>query len=98
MLDKMQTKGISVYGYHGGVLDGVNSNLFLKHLEFLSGETPVKVRPIFNVLEKFKVVVQGCFGIDLSKSYKADIKAFNDSVNELVNHCKQKLKINLNPT
>ena len=31
LLVKMEQKGIIVHGYHGGGLDGVNSNLFLKH-------------------------------------------------------------------
>ena len=33
--EKMRTKGISIRGYQGGGLDGVNSNLFLKHLDYL---------------------------------------------------------------
>ena len=35
----MRKKGISVHGYHGGGLDGGNSNLFLNNLEFLSKRT-----------------------------------------------------------
>ena len=38
--DRMRTKGISVRGYQGGGLDGNNSNLFLKHLDFLLLSVP----------------------------------------------------------
>ena len=71
--ERMRTKGISIWGYHGGGLDGRNSNLFLKHLNFLSAGTPHKAKSIFNMLLNFKVVVKECFSPDLGVTFKADI-------------------------
>ena len=94
----MSTKRISIRGYHGGGLDGGNSNLFLKHLNFLSTGTPHKTKPIFNMLVNFKVVVKGCFRLDLEFTFKADIDQFNKSVVYLINHSNKKLQIPLSPT
>ena len=63
--NRMRTKGISVRGYQGGGLDGVNSNLFLKHLNFLFFSVPADAQPVKDMLASLKVVVEGCFGIDL---------------------------------
>ena len=95
---RMRTKGISVHGYHGGGLDGGNSNLFLKHLSFLSEGTSVQAAPIFGMLSQFKVVVKGCFSLDLAITYRADIDRFNTSVHNLLQHSNEVLKISLNPT
>ena len=95
---RMRVKGISIHGYHGGGLDGGNSNLFLKHLAFLSEGTPPEAAPIFEMLSKFKKVVKGCFSLDLAATYQADIDQFNASVHNLLNHFNEVLKINLNPT
>ena len=46
LLVEMEQKGIKVHGYHGGGLDGVNSNLFLKHLNHLEDESDPRVAPI----------------------------------------------------
>ena len=56
---------ISVRGYQGGGFDGVNSNLFLKHLDFLIFSVPADAQPVKDMLASLKVVVEGCFGIDL---------------------------------
>ena len=66
--NRMRTKGISVRGYQGGGLDGVNSNLFLKHLNFLFFSVPADAQPVKDMLASLKVFVEGCFGIDLSPS------------------------------
>jgi hypothetical protein len=94
----MRKKGISVHGYHGGGLDGGNSNLFLKHLNFLSQSAPAETQQIFEMLSVFKTVVQGCFGIDLSLNFKEDIDQFILSMINLIKYSKNKLGINLNPT
>ena len=94
----MRTKGISVHGYHGGGLDGGNSNLFLNHLEFLSDRTSNNVAPIFEMLMKFKVVVDGCFSLDLSNNYQQDINDFISSVQSLISYSKEYLNLTLNPT
>ena len=57
--NRMRTKGISVRGYQGGVLDGVNSNLFLKDLDFLLFSVPADAQPVKDMLASFKVVVEG---------------------------------------
>ena len=57
--NRMRTKGISVRGYQGGGLDGVNSNLFLKHLDFLLFSVPADAQPVKDMLASFKVVVEG---------------------------------------
>ena len=95
---RMRIKGISVHGYHSGGLDGGNSNLFLKHLAFLSEGTSAEAAPIFEMLSKFKVVVKACFSLDLAVTYRADIDRFNASVHNLVKHFNEVLKITLNPT
>ena len=61
LLVKMEQKGITVHGYHGGGLDGVNSNLFLKHLNHLEDESDPMVAPIFQILRYFHVVKQSFF-------------------------------------
>ena len=94
----MRKKGKSVHGYHGGGLDGGNSNLFLKHLEFLSERTSNNVAPIFEMLMKFKVVVDGCFSLDLSNNYQQDIDDFISSVQSLISYSKEYLNLTLNPT
>ena len=84
--ERMRTKGIFIRGYHGGGLDGGNSNLFLKHLNFLSTGTPHKAKPIFDMLVNFKAVVKGCFSLDLEVTFKADIDQFIKSVVNLIKH------------
>ena len=96
--ERMRTKGIFIRGYHGGGLDGGNSNLFLKHLNFLSTGTPQEAQPIFNAQVNFKVVVKGCFSLDLAVTFKADIDHFNKSVVDLIQHSNEKLQIPLSPT
>ena len=91
--ERMSTKRISIRGYHGGGLDGGNSNLFLKHLNFLS-----MAKPIFDMLVNFKVVVKGCFSLDMGVTFKADIDQFNKSVVDLIKHSNEKLQIPLSPT
>jgi hypothetical protein len=73
LLARMEHNGISIYGYHGGGLDGGNSNLFLKHINYLAEGTLAKARPIFEMLRRFQIVKKGCFGIDLAASYSKDI-------------------------
>ena len=96
--ESMSTKRISIRGYHGGGLDGGNSNLFLNHLNFLSTGTPHKAKPIFDMLVNFKAVVKGCFSLDLEFTFKADIDQFNKSVVYLIKHSNKKLQIPLGPT
>ena len=96
--EKMRAKGISVQGYQGGGLDGVNSHLFLKHLLFLSAGAPANVRPIFTMIEKFRKVVHGCFSTDLSSTYLEDINSFNSDVAALIPYTKRKLHTDINPT
>ena len=96
--ESMQTKGVSVRGYQGGGLDGVNSNRFLKHLDFLSTCVPPSASPIFQTLAKFKVVVESCFGIDLNPTYKEDIDEFNNEILSLITYCDNELGIIWKPT
>ena len=58
-------------------MDGGNSNLFLTHLEFLSDRTSNDADPIFEMLTKFKAIVDGCFSLDLAANYQQDIDDFN---------------------
>ena len=98
LLVKMTQKGITVHGYHGGGLDGVNSNLFLKHLNHLEDESDPRVAPIFQMLRNFCVVKRSCFGINLSSIYGDDIDMFNSSVHNLIKFANEELKIKLFPT
>ena len=95
---KMQTKGISFHGYHGGGLDGVNSELFLKHLDFLLQDAPAEIKPVLTMLQNFKTVVQSSFSIDLSDTYIQDIDLFNASMTSLIEHFNTSLNINVTPT
>ena len=97
LLAKMRHKGISIHGYHGGGLDGGNSNLFLKHLDYLAEGTPVKASPVFEMLQKFQVVKKSCFSKDLATSYSKDIYDFNISVQRLLNYAEKELNIKLQP-
>ena len=89
--DRMRTwsKGISVRGYQGGGLDGVNSNLFLKHLDFLLFSVPVEAQPVKDMLASLKVVVQGCFGTELSPTYKEDLSQFKKATSAMITHLLQ---------
>ena len=91
----MRTKGISVWGYQGGGLDGGNSHLFLKHLLFLSVGAPAKVQHIFTMLQK---VEQGYFSIDISSTYQEYIDSFNSEVAALIQYSRKKLHTVINPT
>ena len=95
---QMRKKGNLIHGYHGGGLDGGNSNLFLRHLNFLSEGTQNDTAPIFEMLRKFKVVVDGCFSLDLATTYQLDIEKFNSSVHNLLIYSKEHLNIIVNPT
>ena len=94
----MRTKGISVHGYHGGGLDGGNSNLFLKHLVFIFSSLPDKLNPIFMMLSKFKKVVNSCFSLELAPTFEQDIDSFNSEVAKLIKFTKNELKVELSPT
>ena len=98
LLAKMRHKGISIRGYHGGGLDGGNSNLFLKHLNYLAEGTPEKASPVFEMLQKFQKVKKSCFSKDLATSYSEDINDFNTSVQRLINYSEAELHIDLHPT
>ena len=89
----MRTKGISVHGYHGGGLDGGNSNLFLKHLDFLADSAQDLVKPIFTFLHHFKKVVQSCFSMELEPTYIRDIDRFNTEVKNIIEYSKSELKV-----
>ena len=80
LLERMRHKGISIHGYHGGGLDGGNSNLFLKHLDYLAEGTPAEAAPVFEMLRKFQVVKKGCFNLDLASTYSQDIRVSTDPV------------------
>ena len=94
----MRKKGISFRGYLGGGLDGGNSHLFLKHLQYISEGTSSQAQPIFDVLAKFMVVVQSCFSLDLASDFREDIKEFTRSVEYLIKYSNDTLQIPLKPT
>ena len=71
---------------HGSGLDGRNSKLFLKHLDFLLQDAPAEIQPVLTMLHHFKTVVQSYFGIDLSDTYIQDIDVFNASMASLIEH------------
>ena len=96
--ERMRTKSISVHGYHGGGLDGVNSSNFLKHLDFIFEPFPAELTPVHTMLTKFRKVVDSCFGMELSTTFKEDIDEFNNSVHFLIEHSNNTLKIKLEPT
>ena len=95
---RMRKKGISFRGYQGGGLDGGNSHLFLKHLQYISEGTSSQAQPIFDVLAKFMVVVQSCFSLDLASDFREDIKEFTRSVEYLIKYSNDTLQIPLKPT
>jgi len=96
--ERMRSKSISVHGYHGGGLDGGNSSNFLKHLEFIFEPFPAELTPVFTMLCKFRKVVDSCFGMELSTTFKEDIEEFNTSIHFLLEYAKDTLKIKLEPT
>ena len=98
LMERMRHKGISIHGYHGGGLDGGNSNLFLKHLAYLAEGTPAKAGPIFEMLRLFQIVKKGCFSTDLATTYSQDFDIFNESVHGLIKYAEEELQINLHPT
>ena len=81
---RMRTKSISVHGYHGGGLDGVNSATFLKELEFIFEALPEDLLPLYNMLTKFRTVVDSCFGMELATDFREHIDIFNESVHLLI--------------
>ena len=50
------------------------------------------------MLMKFKVVVDGCFSLDLSNNYQQDINDFISSVQSLISYSEEYLNLTLNPT
>ena len=96
--DRMRTKGISIRGYQGGGLDGVNSNLFLKHLDFLLFSAPAEAQPVKEMLASLKVVVQGCFGTELSPNYKDDLSQFKQAAAAMIAHLLQARRKVVKPT
>ena len=96
--DRMRTKGISVRGYQGGGLDGVNSNLFLRHLDFLLFSVPAEAQPVKEMLASLKVVVQSCFGTELSPTYKADLSQFRKAASDMIKHLLQARRKVVKPT
>ena len=96
--NRMRTKGISVRGYQGGGLDGNNSNLFLKHLDFLLFSVPAAAQPVKEMLASLKVVVQGCFGTELSPSYKEDLTHFREAASAMILHITQTRRKVFKPT
>ena len=87
--EKMRTRGVSIRGYHGGGLDGVNSNLFLKHLDFLLEGAPSEAEPIKEMLAKLLKVMKSCFSVDLYPSYKEDLRQFREAAAAMVSHAKE---------
>ena len=96
--ERMRTKGISVRGYQGGGLDGVNSNLFLKHLDFLLDGAPADALVIKDMLSSLRAVQQSCFTIDLGSSYKEDLALFKNSVQAVIENARQTRNKVLKPT
>ena len=87
--EKMRTKGVSIRGYHGGGLDGVNSNLFLKHLDYLLEGAPSEAQPIKKMLSSLLKVMKSCFSADLYPSYKEDISRFREAAVAMITSAKQ---------
>ena len=96
--EKMRSKGISVRGYQGGRLDGVNSNIFLKHLDFLLEGAPEDALVVKEMLSSLRAVQQSCFTIDLGSSYKEDLALFKSSVQKVIEHTRQTRNKILKPT
>ena len=96
--EKMRTKGISIRGYHGGGLDGVNTNLFLKHLDYLLEGASSGAEPIKEVLAALVKVKNSCFSVDLYPSYKEDIRQFREAAAAMIAHAKEVRGKVLKPT
>ena len=96
--EKMRTKGISIRGYQGGGLDGVNSNLFLKHLDYLLEGASSGAEPIKEVLAALVKVKNSCFSVDLYPSYKEDIRQFREAAAAMIAHAKEVRGKVLKPT
>ena len=96
--EKMRTKGISIRGYQGGGLDGVNSNLFLKHLDYLLEGASSGAEPIKEILAALVKVKNSCFSVDLYPSYKEDIRQFREAAAAMIAHAKEVRGKVLRPT
>ena len=76
-------------GYHGGGLDGVNSNLFLKHLDYLLEGASSGAEPFKEMLASLLKVMKSCFSVDLYPSYKEDLRQFREAAAAMVSHAKE---------
>ena len=95
---RMRTKSITVHGYHGGGLDGGNSMQFLNELDFVFETLPEELEPVYTMLSRFRTVVKGCFGMELSSTFGEDIDEFKISVVNLLQYAHEVLKTKFEPT
>ena len=69
--------------YHGGDFEGNQCKGFLKCLDKLKVILPPALSPFLYCLEKFSLLVSGCYGKKLSPSYKDIIQDFSSSFGAL---------------
>ena len=96
LVDWCRNRGITIHGYQGGGLDGNNSKKFLSRSMELDQLLPVTSAPaVIDLLQKFDMVVKGCFSYGLDSNYSVLLDQFSTSVWELIRVCKFELGIKL---
>ena len=79
-------------------LDGVNSNIFVKQLDFLLDGAPADALVVKDMLASLRAVQQSCFTVDLGPSYKDDLALFKATVRAVIDHAMQTRNKVLKPT
>ena len=93
-------------GHYGGTeqFNGPACHKLLESLPKLNrilvdNQVDIRCKPVYDTLEKFRAVVQSCFGmVWYQDRYKSDIRAFAASYFDLIEHNKLfKIKLNIRP-
>ena len=62
------------------------SHMFLSKLETMWPEVPGILHPVLECLEKFRVVVEGCFSWQLVPDFKEKIAEFTQNYADLITY------------
>ena len=75
--------GVVQCGYHGGEFTGGHCNKLLKNVDVLAQFCPLHILPFVRVFRSLNVVVQSCFGANLSQTFLQDISEFAECYQDL---------------
>ena len=78
-----QSINVKKTDYHGGCLEGNDCRKVLQKTDSLEERCPEHLGIFVTVLRLFNIVVKGCFGYELSKDYRNNIKEFTIAYHQL---------------